>query len=71
MTALNHIEELEARRSKAFLVIETQDDGDGGVLAEFATRSQALTYAVGYAGRYDVALHSAEIVHLNAWGDVA
>lgn len=68
---LIHINEVEALCSKAFMVIETHDDGDGRMLAEFATRPQALTYAIDCAGRYDVALHSAEIVHLTTWGDAA
>ena len=62
MTATLRLDVLQGPHSYAYAVTEIHPDGDGGMLAEFVTRHQALRFAHAYAARFNCKLQSAEVI---------
>ena len=62
MTATLRLDVLRGPHSWTFAVVEIQADGDGGMLADFPTRHQALRFAHSYAARCNCDLQSAEVI---------
>ena len=62
MRATLRLDVLRGPHSWTFAVVEIQADGDGGMLAEFVTRHQALRFAHSYAARFNCKLQSAEVI---------
>jgi len=62
MMAMIRICHQHAGRGQLWTVEEIQPDGDGGTVADFNTRSQAVAFALAWADRTGATLQSADVI---------